>query len=80
MDFLDINEILINNPLYPRRENKMNKYISEFFAFMKEPATGHFLLALVIFLVGVVYPSSSHVLGAIAAFFGVTGTITYTSK
>ena len=45
--------------------------------FFKEPATYHFLVALVILLVSFADKSAALQLQTVAAFFGITGAITY---
>ena len=45
--------------------------------FLEEPATYHFLVALIILLVSFADKSAALQLQTVAAFFGITGAITY---
>ena len=58
----------------------MNKFLSDLLAFIKEPATWHFVLALAIYLVGVANPSLKPILDGFASLAVGTGTITYLNK
>lgn len=73
----NVQEEMVSSDVFFKGLKKMTIDGKNLLAFIEEPATYHFLLALVIFLVGVSYPSAAHVLNAIAAFCGVTGVITY---
>ena len=58
----------------------MNAIIKKAFTFLTEPATYHFLVALVILLVSFVSKADATELQVVAGFFGITGLITYNAN